>query len=300
MSTFAASLDLPSGSQRFVDLWLAAGDALTRLPWCLRVLLENALRSCEPDAALRARDALVRFAGAGAEVEIPFRPRRILMHDTTCGPALVDIAAMREVIAEHGGAPALLSPICPVATSTDHSVGVDQFGSSGALFDNMRIEIGRNTERYRFMKWAAGNLGNFQVFPPGMGIMHTINLEHLTPVVAFEAIDGEPWVVPDTLLGTDSHTPMINAVGVLGWGVGGLEAEGAMFGLPLALRLPEVVGVRLTGRLRPGVLGTDVALTVTELLRRTGVVGKFGESGYPFHSPNSGRLADILGVMMEW
>ena len=199
------------------------------------------------------------------------------MHDTTCGPALVDIAAMRDVIAEHGGDPASLSPICPVATSTDHSVGVDRFAQAGALVENMRIEIGRNAERYRFMKWAAGNLGNFRVFPPGTGIMHTINLEHLTPVVAFETIDGEPWVLPDTLLGTDSHTPMINAVGVLGWGVGGLEAEGAMFGLPLALRLPEVVGVRLTGRLRPGVLGTDVALTVTELLRRTGVVGKFVE-----------------------
>ena len=227
-----------------------------------------------PQAAL---DAIVRFAGTGAEVEIPFRPRRILMHDTTCGPALVDIAAMRDVIAEHGGDPASLSPICPVATSTDHSVGVDQFGQAGALLGNMRIEIGRNAERYRFMKWATGNLGKFQVFPPGTGIMHTINLEHLTPVVAFETIDGEPWVLPDTLFGTDSHTPMINAVGVLGWGVGGLEAEGAMFGLPLALRLPEVVGVRLTGSLGPGRLGTDIALTVTELLRKLGVVGKFVE-----------------------
>ena len=235
----------------FIDLRAAAGDALATLPWCLRVLLENALRTSEADAAQAAPDAIVRFAGTGAEVEIPFRPRRILMHDTTCGPALVDIAAMRDVIAEHGGDPASLSPICPVATSTDHSVGVDQFGQGGALADNMRIEIGRNAERYRFMKWATGNLGRFQVFPPGTGIMHTINLEHLTPVVAFETIDGEPWVLPDTLLGTDSHTPMINAVGVLGWGVGGLEAEGAMFGLPLALRLPEVVGVRLTGRLGP-------------------------------------------------
>ena len=276
-SPFAATLALPNGSHRFVDLRAAAGDALATLPWCLRVLLENALRDERARRRAAALDAILRHAGAGAEVEIPFRPRRILMHDTTCGPALVDIAAMRDVIAEHGGDPASLSPICPVATSTDHSVGVDRFGPAGALADNMRIEIGRNAERYRFMKWAAGNLGNFRVFPPGTGIMHTINLEHLTPVVAFETIDGEPWVLPDTLLGTDSHTPMINAVGVLGWGVGGLEAEGAMFGLPLALRLPEVVGVRLTGRLRPGVLGTDVALTVTELLRGRGVVGKFVE-----------------------
>ena len=224
-----------------------------------------------------ALDAILRHAGEGAEVEIPFRPRRILMHDTTCGPALVDIAAMRDVIAENGGDPASLSPICPVATSTDHSVGVDRFGTGGALAENMAIEVGRNAERYRFMKWAAASLGNFRVFPPGTGIMHTINMEHLTPVVAFDTIDGEAWILPDTLLGTDSHTPMINALGVLGWGVGGLEAEGAMFGLPLALRLPEVVGVRLTGALGPGRLGTDVALTVTERLRKLGVVGKFVE-----------------------
>ena len=285
-SRFSAMLTLPTGPHRHIDLRAAAGDALTTLPWCLRVLLENALRTSEADAAQAALDAIVRFAGTGAEVEIPFRPRRILMHDTTCGPALVDIAAMRDVIAEHGGDPASLSPICPVATSTDHSVGVDQFGQDGALLGNMRIEIGRNAERYRFMKWATDNLGRFQVFPPGTGIMHTINLEHLTPVVAFETIDDEAWVLPDTLLGTDSHTPMINAVGVLGWGVGGLEAEGAMFGLPLALRLPEVVGVRLTGSLGAGRLGTDIALTVTELLRKLGVVGKFVE----FFGPGLGAL----------
>ena len=164
-----------------------------------------------------------------------------------------------------------------MATSTDHSVGVDRFGTGDALAENMAIEVGRNAERYRFMKWAAASLGNFRVFPPGTGIMHTINMEHLSPVVAFDTIDGEDWIVPDTLLGTDSHTPMINALGVLGWGVGGLEAEGAMFGLPLALRLPEVVGVRLTGALQPGRLGTDAALTVTERLRKLGVVGKFVE-----------------------
>ncbi|MFO1049084.1 MAG: aconitate hydratase AcnA [Geminicoccaceae bacterium] len=277
MSAYIASFDLPTGPHRFADLCAATGDTLAKLPWCLRVLLENVLRTGARDSAESARDAILQAAGTGAPSEIPFRPRRILMHDTTCGPALVDIAAMRDVLAEHGGDPTALGPICPVATSTDHSVGVDRFGVAGALADNMRLEIGRNAERYRFMKWAASNLGNFQVFPPGTGIMHTINLEHLTPVVAFELVDGEAWIVPDTLLGTDSHTPMINSVGVLGWGVGGLEAEGAMFGLPLALRLPEVVGVRLTGRLRPGVLGTDVALTVTELLRREGVVGKFVE-----------------------
>ena len=276
-SAFAATITLPSGPHRLIDLRAAAGDRLASLPWCLRVLLENTLRTSEPEAAAAALAAILRHAGRGAEVEIPFRPRRILMHDTTCGPALVDIAAMRDVIAEHGGDPASLSPICPVATSTDHSVGVDRFGAPDALAENMRIEVARNAERYGFMKWAAAALGNFRVFPPGTGIMHTINMEHLTPVVAFETIDGEPWVLPDTLLGTDSHTPMINALGVLGWGVGGLEAEGAMFGLPLALRLPEVVGVRLTGSLRTGVLGTDLALLVTQRLRDLGVVGRFVE-----------------------
>jgi aconitate hydratase len=276
-SRFAATMTLQGREHRFIDLRAAAGGALETLPWCIRILLENTLRTSEPEAGEAALAAILHAAGTGAEVEIPFRPRRILMHDTTCGPALVDIAAMRDVIAENGGDPASLSPICPVATSTDHSVGVDSFGRSDSLALNMRIEVGRNAERYRFMKWAASALGNFRVFPPGTGIMHTINMEHLTPVVAFDTTEGEPWVLPDTLLGTDSHTPMINALGVLGWGVGGLEAEGAMFGLPLALRLPEVVGVRLTGSLRTGVLGTDIALVATQRLRELGVVGKFVE-----------------------
>ena len=275
------------GARRFIDLRAAAGERLAEVPFSLRLLLENALRNAAPAEAEAARAAILAHGGTGAEIEIPFRPRRILMHDTTCGPALVDIAAMRDVIAEHGGDPSALSPICPVATSTDHSIGVDRFGTGAALAENMAIEVERNAERYRFMKWAAASLGNFRVFPPGTGIMHTINMEHLSPVVAFDRIDGEDWIIPDTLLGTDSHTPMINALGVLGWGVGGLEAEGAMFGLPLALRLPEVVGVRLTGALGPGRLGTDVALTVTERLRALGVVGKFVE----FHGPGVASLS---------
>ncbi|MFQ8432398.1 aconitate hydratase AcnA [Amaricoccus sp. W119] len=284
---FTATTRLSSGSRRFTDVRAAAGERLATVPWVLRMLLENALREAGADEARAALDAILTHGGRGADIEIPFRPRRILMHDTTCGPALVDIAAMRDVIAENGGDPASLSPICPVATSTDHSVGVDRFGTSAALAENMAIEVGRNAERYRFMKWAAASLGNFRVFPPGTGIMHTINMEHLTPVVAFDRLGGEDWIVPDTLLGTDSHTPMINSLGVLGWGVGGLEAEGAMFGLPLALRLPEVVGVRLTGALGPGRLGTDVALTVTERLRKLGVVGKFVE----FYGPGVAALS---------
>src|SRR3712207_3191533 len=158
-SHFAATMALQNRPHRFIDLRAAAGDALDTLPWCMRVLLENTLRTSEPEAGKAALDAILRAAGTGAEVEIPFRPRRILMHDTTCGPALVDIASMRDVIAENGGDPASLSPICPVATSTDHSVGVDSFGKSSSLLDNMRVEVNRNAERYRFMKWAATALG---------------------------------------------------------------------------------------------------------------------------------------------
>ena len=199
------------------------------------------------------------------------------MHDTTSVPALVDLAAMRDLVAEAGGDPSALNPICDVATSTDHSVSVDYFGTPEAMALNAAVEMERNAERYAFLKWAEQAFKRFRVFPPGSGIMHTINLEHLATV--FDVIDGPdgPLAVPDTMLGTDSHTPMINAIGVLGWGIGGLEAESAMLGEPMPLKLPEVVGVRLTGRLRDGVLATDLALHVAEVLRRVGVVGAFVE-----------------------
>ncbi len=266
------------GTRRHVDLRVAAGGALPRMPWCHRVLLENVLRCAEPEAAAAARAALLDWTVSGrSEAEIPFAPGRILMHDTTCGPALVDIAAMRDVLAEAGGDPGLLNPAVPVATSTDHSLAVDVSAVPDALATNMRREMGRNAERYRFMKWASQAIEGFRVFPPGTGIMHTINLERLSTVVATEARNGALWAVPDTLVGTDSHTPMVNAIGVLGWGVGGIEAEGLMFGVPVSLRIPEVIGVRLTGALAEGVTATDLALVVTERLRRLGVGGEFVE-----------------------
>ncbi|HEY2037445.1 MAG TPA: aconitate hydratase AcnA, partial [Steroidobacteraceae bacterium] len=210
------------------------------------------------------------------------------MHDTTCGPALVDIAAMRSALAEAGGDPHRLSPVLPIDISTDHSIAVDEFGAPDALAHNMRREMQRNAERYRLMKWATNALTGVRVHPPGTGIMHTLNLERLATVVADRSEpDGIRWAMPDTLLGTDSHTPMINGIGVLGWGVGGLEAESVCFGMPAVIRVPDVVGVRLTGRLRAGVTATDLALTLCERLRRLELADRFLE----FFGPAVASLA---------
>ena len=266
----------PFGRHRIVDLPAAARGSLARMPWCHRVLLENALR--QPEATATAPEAFLAWLETGhGEAEIPFAPGRILMHDTTCGPALVDIAAMRDAIAAAGGDPARLNPVLPVATSTDHSLAVDVAATADAFARNMAREMERNAERYHFMKWAAGAVRGFRVFPPGTGIMHTINLERLATVVETAQRDGTDWAIPDTLVGTDSHTPMVNGLGVLGWGVGGLEAEGAMFGVPITLRIPEVIGVRLFGRMPEAALATDLALLVTHRLRRFGVSGEFVE-----------------------
>ena len=263
---------------RAVDLKTAAGDALARMPYVHRILLENVLRQDDEATAEAGRNALLAWLDTGrSEAEIPFSPTRILMHDTTCGPALTDIAAMRDVLAEAGGDPEQLNPAVPVATSTDHSAPVDYFGTADAARRNLEREFQRNSERYQFMKWATAAIRGFRVFPPGTGIMHTINMERLATVVSTVQREGAIWAVPDTLVGTDSHTPMVNAIGVLGWGVGGIEAEGVMFGVPVTLRVPEVIGVRLSGRLPEGSTSTDLALRVTELLRKAGCAGEFVE-----------------------
>ena len=267
-----------AGSYRCVDLRAAAGEALSRMPYVHRILLENVLRQDDPALAAAGRDAILAWLETGrSDAEIPFSPIRILMHDTTCGPALTDIAAMRDALAEAGGNPDLLNPAVPVATSTDHSAPVDYFGTKDAARRNLEREFQRNGERYQFMKWATNAVDGFRVFPPGTGIMHTINMERLATIVSTVQRDGATWAVPDTLVGTDSHTPMVNAIGVLGWGVGGIEAEGVMFGVPVTLRVPEVIGVRLTGHLPEGTTSTDLALRVTELLRQAGCAGEFVE-----------------------
>ncbi|KAG0955598.1 hypothetical protein G6F31_012844 [Rhizopus arrhizus] len=226
----------------------------------------------ERDAAV---NALFGWLAHGtSEAEIAFQPGRVLMHDTTSTPALVDIAAMRDALAEAGVDPAVLNPVLPVDVSVDHSLAVEAYAQPDAATRNLDLELRRNAERYRFLRWASKALSNVRIHPPGTGIMHTINLEQLATVVC-QGDDGA--LHPDMMIGTDSHTPMINGIGVLGWGVGGLEAQTVMFGMPTLLRIPDVIGVRLTGALAAGVTATDLVLTITEMLRREKVVGKFVE-----------------------
>jgi aconitate hydratase len=261
---------------RVVDLPGLLGSTLDRRPWVHRILAENLLRhrDVDPDAA----QATARWLEQDdRSAELPFRPSRLLMHDTTCGPALVDLAAMRSVVAAAGTDPGRVSTQLQIDVSTDHSVAVDHHGDPASFAANLALEMTRNAERFALMKWASHAFESLQVHAPGTGIMHTINLERLATVVTSTAWQGQSWTFPDTLVGTDSHTPMINGIGVLGWGVGGLEAESVMLGMPVMLRVPEVVGVRLAGRLRSGVTATDLALTVTQRLREIDVGGRFVE-----------------------
>lgn len=292
------SISVAGQSYRTADLPSFAGAQLDRLPWVLRVLLENVLRHGAADSA----NAILKWLDAGtSNAEIAFHPGRLLMHDTTCVPALVDIAALRSAVAEAGHDPAKLNPVLPVDVSVDHSIAVDYYASPDALHRNMQREIERNAERYRLLKWATRALRGVKVHPPGTGIMHTVNLELLATVVTSEVRDGVTWAVPDTLIGTDSHTPMINGIGVLAWGVGGLEAESVMFGMPVMLRVPDVVGVRLTGSLPEGTLATDLALVVTERLRRMKLAGKFVEFFGPAVSTLScGERAVIANMAPEY
>jgi aconitate hydratase len=285
-------------SYRIADLQSFAGASLDRLPWVLRVLLENVLRHGVSESAA----AILKWLDSGtSRAEIAFHPGRLLMHDTTCVPALVDIAALRSAVAEAGHDPAKLNPVLPVDVSVDHSIAVDYYASPDALQRNMQREIERNAERYRLLKWATRALRGVKVHPPGTGIMHTINLERLATVVTPELRDGVTWAVPDTLIGTDSHTPMINGIGVLAWGVGGLEAESVMFGMPVMLRVPDVVGVRLVGSLPEGTLATDLALVVTERLRQMKLAGKFVEFFGPGVSTLScGERAVIANMAPEY
>lgn len=267
-------LDLAGQRLRIADLTERLGSRLNVMPVIHRLIAENLLRAGSSDGTA----ALTRWIDGGDDgVELPFHPGRIMMHDTTCVPALVDLAAARDAVAQAGGDPGRVGPVLRMDVSTDHSIAVDHFGRADAASLNMARERSRNAERLRMMKWASGAMPGLVVHPPGTGIMHTLNLEKLAAVVRIEERGGERWAVPDTLIGTDSHTPMVNGIGVLGWGVGGLEAEAAMLGLPVVLRVPEVVGVRLTGALDPARMGTDLALTVTERLRAHGVAGRFVE-----------------------
>jgi aconitate hydratase len=284
------SLEVAGKTYHYYSLPDAAaqlGD-ISRLPTSLKVLLENLLR-WEDDVTVRSDDlrSLVSWLQTrSSDQEIQYRPARVLMQDFTGVPAVVDLAAMRDAVARAGGDPQKINPLSPVDLVIDHSVMVDRFGSDQAFEQNVEIEMQRNGERYEFLRWGQQAFDNFSVVPPGTGICHQVNLEYLGQVVWTREENGETVAYPDTLVGTDSHTTMINGLGVLGWGVGGIEAEAAMLGQPVSMLIPEVIGFRLSGKLNEGVTATDLVLTVTQMLRKHGVVGKFVE----FYGPGLDHL----------
>jgi aconitate hydratase len=252
---------------------------VARLPYSIKVLLENSLRLEDGESVTKDHiESIARWdANAEPSEEIPFQPARVLMQDFTGVPALVDLAAMRDAMEELGGSPDRIDPLVPVDLIIDHSVQVDAFGNARAFDINADRDYERNGERYGFLRWGQQAFDNLRVVPPATGICHQVNLEYLGQVVFRRERDGTSQAYPDTLVGTDSHTTMINGLGVLGWGVGGIEAEAAMLGQPISMLLPQVVGFKLTGELREGATATDLVLTVTEMLRKRGVVGKFVE-----------------------
>ncbi|MFJ1267730.1 aconitate hydratase AcnA [Legionella lytica] len=261
---------------------------VNRLPYSLKVLLENLLRF-EDNNTVTTKDIEAIAAWLDKKTsqhEIAFRPARVLMQDFTGVPAVVDLAAMRAALVKMGGNPDKISPLSPVDLVIDHSVMVDKFGTSDSLTINTEIEMERNNERYEFLRWGQKAFNNFQVVPPGTGICHQVNLEYLGKTVWSSSDEGQLYAYPDTLVGTDSHTTMINGLGVLGWGVGGIEAEAAMLGQPVSMLIPEVIGFKLHGKMHEGITATDLVLTVTQMLRKKGVVGKFVE----FYGPG---LSDL-------
>ena len=293
IDSFHARASLRAGNKEFQIFRLQAlaehGITLSRLPWALRILLENLLRR-EDGVTVTASD--IQFlatweAKAEPSREIAFMPARVLMQDFTGVPAIVDLAAMRDAMKLLGGDPERINPLQPAELVIDHSVQVDEYGTTGSYHVNSLLEVERNRERYSFLKWGQSAFRNFSAVPPGMGICHQVNLEYLARGVFTTEAAGVLQAYPDTLVGTDSHTTMINGLGVLGWGVGGIEAEAAMLGQPVSMLVPQVVGFRIVGSLREGATATDLVLTVTEQLRKHGVVGKFVE----FYGPGLAELA---------
>ncbi|MCB1703787.1 MAG: aconitate hydratase AcnA [Halioglobus sp.] len=281
---------------------LAGHSGVARLPVCSKILLENLLRHEDGISCTRGDiESLAASGGSGSEQEIAYHPTRVLMQDFTGVPAVVDLAAMRDALVKLGVDPQKINPLSPVDLVIDHSVSIDKFGSSTAFEQNVALEMQRNLERYQFLKWGRGAFDDFRVVPPGTGICHQVNLEYLAKVV-WQQRGGElPLAYPDTLVGTDSHTTMINGLGVLGWGVGGIEAEAAMLGQPISMLIPDVVGFELTGEMREGITATDLVLQVVQMLRKQGVVGKFVEfygSGLD-HLPLSDR-ATIANMAPEY
>ena len=269
----------PAVIYRLESLEKSGHGAVSRLPFSIKVLLEALLRNC--DGTLVTEEDVISLAKWNAKSpaarEVPFKPARVILQDFTGVPAVVDLAAMRAAMKRLGGDATKINPLVPVDLVIDHSVQVDFFGNSSALERNAEIEFQRNRERYEFLRWGQQAFQNFRVVPPATGIVHQVNLEFLAKVVLKQKTHGETVLLPDTLVGTDSHTTMINGLGVLGWGVGGIEAEAAMLGQPYYFLTPKVVGFRLRGKLNEGVTATDLVLTVTQILRKKGVVDQFVE-----------------------
>src|SRR5262249_49043484 len=275
------TLTVGGKSYEYFSLEAAAktlGD-ITRLPFSLKVLLENLLRFEDGRSVTveQVRAMAAWLKAKRSETGIGFRPARVLMQDFTGVPAVVDLAAMRDAMQALRGDPRRINPLVPVDLVIDHSVIVDFAGKPDAFKKNVDLEYKRNGERYAFLRWGQTAFDNFRVVPPGTGICHQVNLEYLAQTVWTADVGGKTFAYPDTLVGTDSHTTMANGLAVLGWGVGGIEAEAAMLEQPLSMLVPQVIGFRLTGKLREGVLATDLVLTVTQMLRKKGVVGKFVE-----------------------
>ncbi|MDN7121770.1 aconitate hydratase AcnA [Nocardioides sp. ChNu-153] len=285
-----STLDVDGRSYEIFRLDAVTGEGLdvASLPFSLKVLLENLLRT--EDGANITADDIKALAGwdetAEPDKEIQFTPARVIMQDFTGVPCVVDLATMREAMADLGGDPAKINPLAPAEMVIDHSVIADVFGSPEAFGRNVEIEYERNRERYQFLRWGQGAFDDFKVVPPGTGIVHQVNIEHLARTVFTREVDGELQAYPDTCVGTDSHTTMVNGIGVVGWGVGGIEAEAAMLGQPVSMLIPRVVGFKLSGDLPEGSTATDLVLTITEMLRKHGVVGKFVE----FYGPGVSAL----------
>lgn len=277
-----SSLKVGNKEYKYYSLQDAAaklGKDISKLPYSLKILLENLIRNFDGDIVNQNHISSLIDSVKNAEkrIEIAFSPARVLMQDFTGVPAVVDLAAMRDAVSKIGKNPASINPLVPVDLVIDHSVQVDSFGSKDSLKINVDMEFERNRERYEFLKWAQKSFNNFRVVPPGTGICHQVNLENLARVVWDKTENGETIAYPDTVVGTDSHTTMINGLAVLGWGVGGIEAEAAMLGQPISMLIPEVIGFKLSGKMKEGITATDLVLTVTNILRKKGVVGKFVE-----------------------
>ncbi|HVJ08586.1 MAG TPA: aconitate hydratase AcnA [Acidisarcina sp.] len=291
-NSFGSQSELKSGNRTYEIFRLSAleqkGIPLARLPYSLRILLENLLRHEDGKSVTSADIEFLAKWDPKAEPsrEIAYMPARVLMQDFTGVPAVVDLAAMRDAMKTLGGDPEKINPLQPAELVIDHSVQVDEYGTANSYNANAMLEFQRNRERYAFLKWGQSAFRNFSAVPPGMGICHQVNLEYLARVVFTTEADGKLRAYPDTLVGTDSHTTMINGLGVLGWGVGGIEAEAAMLGQPVSMLVPQVVGFKLTGKLKEGATATDLVLTVTQMLRKLGVVGKFVE----FYGPGISEL----------